>query len=524
MNVMLVDDEPIFMNKIKRIIAEFSSESGIETRITAEVYSGQEALRAIAVQPPDIVFTDIKMSNMDGIELSKALHKEWPDIAVVIISGYPSFDYAREAMRANVVDYLLKPIDPELVKALLYQIQPKIQSNRYARGKKLIQSLIESEAPSGVEEPVDLREIRDYASYCAFVVQNPEALGDKDGIFLQPPDHRHEQFAEHAQRLASAIGNVWTFNASDGRSYIIVAGLHRYDKLSSKMIAEAARDYFAASGVAISVACSHEVSSLTEMKEVVQRLHQLLYNRMMIGCSQILALQDAVNEPKTPYSQAANVLESKLMAWVSKKDWPALKNEFFRLFQLWETEQYPTIQIETNLKRIIHLVERQLHASDAMASKTLEKRIEEILYTAASYEEAAVFCWDRLDGLLRFQSGETHHDHAESVYQRVQEYLIAHLNEPIGLSQLIDQFDVSRTYLCNLFRNYANASFLEYFTKLRMDRAKELMRDHPDMIVKDIAELVGYADHHYFSRVFKTSCGSTPSDYKMSLLKIREGK
>ncbi|MBB6670645.1 response regulator [Cohnella nanjingensis] len=518
MNILLVDDEPIFMDKIKRIIADFSLESGIEAHVTTEAYNGQEALRAIAHQPPDIVFTDIRMSNMDGIELSKALHKEWPGIAVVIISGYPSFDYAREAMRANVVDYLLKPIDPELVKAILYQVQPKIRSSKYLHGKKLIQSLIESDVPNGVEDPFDFREMNAYASYCAFVVQNPETLYGKDGLFLQPSDHLHEGFAEQLPRLASELGSHWIFNSKDGRSFIVVAGLHRYEKKSVRLIAEATRDYFSLSGISVSVACSLEVKSLTEMREVVGRLHQLLDNKIVIGRSQILMMQEEISETKPAYFQMTSLLESKMRSWVTKKDWLSLKKEYYRLFQVWEAEQCPSIEIETNLKRIIHLMERHLQTFDAMASKKLEKRIEEIIFTAASYEEAAGFCWEVMGELLRFESREIYLDHSESTYKRIQAYMIAHLSDPISLSQLGDLFNVSRTYLCNLFRNYADASFVEYFTELRMERAKELMRSHPDIILKDIAELVGYADHHYFSRVFKTSCGITPSEYKQSLL------
>ncbi|MFD0696602.1 response regulator [Paenibacillus sp. GCM10027628] len=519
MNILIVDDEPIFIEKIKRIIADFSRESAIETNIVAEAYSGQEALRTIAKHMPDIVFTDIKMSGMNGIELSHILQKDWPDIAVVIISGYPSFDYAREAMRGGVVDYLLKPIDPELVKELLYRIQPQIRSKRYALGKKLIHSIIESDGQNCVQDPPDIQKTNVFSSYCVLAVQKLEALSDNDLLFLQQSENQHEKYMERLQQLMGDSSSIWIFNAKDGRSFIVVIGLHRIDESILDWIVTTTRDYFSFGGFPVSAAYSQELNNIADIKEVIPQLLKILYNRIVIGRSQMIRLPEEMNRPKQTYLLLANQFESKIGSILSKKDWPALKKEFFQLFQVWKTEQCPSIYVESNLKRIIHLIDRHLQTSDVLASKTLGNRIEEILFTAVSYEEAAGYCWEMVTKLLQLQSNEANHDNAVSLYERIGNYLKSHINEPVSLTQLSDTFNVSRTYLCNLFRNYADTSFVGYFTALRMDKAKELIQDHPDLILKDIAELVGFGDHHYFSRVFKTVTGQTPSEFKHARFK-----
>ncbi len=519
MNILLVDDEPIFTDKLKLIIAEFSNETGIETTITGEAYSAQEALKAIAKITPDIVFTDIKMSSMNGIELAAILQKDWPDISVVIISGYPSFDYAREALRVNVVDYLLKPIDRGLVKAQLHRLHPQILLKEYKAGKRLIQQVIESDSNHDVETAFDMHGVGVtlFPSYRVLAFSNFEGNGRTDRLFLQQTESQYVSYIAELQQILGARNSVWIFNSQDSRSYILVIGFQNSDEILLKAITDRTRKHFSYGGLPLSIAFSVELKSLADMRTSIHQLLESLYNRIVIGKSQDLYVLEDKNSQQPIYTQLTNLFETKLSSLLAKKDWSNLKKEFFRLFQVWKSEQCPSILLEKSLKRMIRLMERYYHSSDAMISKTLEKRVEEIVYTAASFEEAANFCWEIITKLLHFQSNEEEQDNAKSLYKRIQNHLISHLSEPIGLAQLNERFNVSNTYLCNLFRNYANASFVEYFTTLRMDKAKELMRDHPEMMLKDIAELVGFGDHHYFSRVFKTVAGKTPSEYRSSI-------
>ncbi|MBP1992194.1 response regulator [Paenibacillus eucommiae] len=529
MNILLVDDEPIFIDKLRRIIEDYNREHTAGAHIIGEAYSGQEALRFISDTPPDLIFTDIKMSNMNGIELSKCLQQDHPDIAIVFISGYPSFDYAREAIRANVADYLLKPIEPKLVKELLHRMLPQIAHHKYRQSKEVIQSLIESNLPLNSNSVPDAsakmissnhiteaktKTICEYAAYYVLAVQKLEAVNHKDRLFIQQSENMHETYIHNLQKIVGSLSSIWIFNSQDRRSLIIVVGLHEADEQQLHFIAQATQTYFSFGGVPVSVTYSQQLDSLANLREEIHQLLNVLYNRLVIGSAQMISSQEGTKQPQKIFTQLTNQMETKILSLISKKNEAALSKEFHQLFKIWQSEQCPSIYIEKSMKRLIRLMERHLQASDAIVSKALENRIEEILYTAASFEEAAQFCWDMITELLQLQSGKPSPTNTKALFESIQHYLQSHLNEPIGLTQLNEIFKVSNTYLCNLFRNYADASFVEYFTALRMEKAKELIRDHPDMMLKDIAELVGYRDHHYFSRVFKMITGQTPSDFK----------
>lgn len=130
MRIMIVDDDPFSIEKLKYRILQLGEELQYSFEIVAECYSGQTASEQIPLIKPDAVFTDIQMSSINGIELAKVIQISWPKVPVIIFSAYPTFEYAREAIRANVVEYLLKPIDPaalkEVLQKLLYLNQNKI--------------------------------------------------------------------------------------------------------------------------------------------------------------------------------------------------------------------------------------------------------------------------------------------------------------------------------------------------------------------------------------------------------------
>ena len=120
--VIVADDEKLIANNIARRIEE----SNGAFRVISRAGTGTEALEQVREMLPDVVFSDIKMPEMDGIELIARLRETQPDILCVIISGYSDFDYMKAAIQNSAVDYLLKPVNPEELKRLLQRLEAKL--------------------------------------------------------------------------------------------------------------------------------------------------------------------------------------------------------------------------------------------------------------------------------------------------------------------------------------------------------------------------------------------------------------
>jgi len=143
--VLVADDEKLIARSISRRIEE----SGRNFRVVAQAGTGLEALRLAEEWMPDVVFSDIKMPEMDGIGLITRLQEVNPTILCVIVSGYSDFEYTRAAIRNNAVDYLLKPVNPEELASLLARLEAVLQArektvvpNRESNAEQTVQKVM----------------------------------------------------------------------------------------------------------------------------------------------------------------------------------------------------------------------------------------------------------------------------------------------------------------------------------------------------------------------------------------------
>ena len=116
--VMIVDDEPIIRTGLKHVVDW--GELGF--KIVSEAKNGLDALKKLEEEPVDLIITDIKMPQMDGIELLEVLREKNNDVSVVLLSGFAEFAYAQKGLSLGAIDYLLKPMDPTNIKEVLEKV------------------------------------------------------------------------------------------------------------------------------------------------------------------------------------------------------------------------------------------------------------------------------------------------------------------------------------------------------------------------------------------------------------------
>ncbi len=133
-NVLLADDEYMLRQSLKRRIAEIDD----SFNVVAECGEGKSALAALEEGNIHVVFTDIRMPEMDGLELASNIHEKYPEIITVILTGYADFAYAQEAIRQGVFDYLLKPVSEEKLLEILEKISIKLQEKYELTGEESI--------------------------------------------------------------------------------------------------------------------------------------------------------------------------------------------------------------------------------------------------------------------------------------------------------------------------------------------------------------------------------------------------
>ena len=119
--ILVVDDEKIEREGIKYLLAEDKEEKTI-----FEASDGKQALNILGKEEIDILLTDVKMPHMDGLELTRRAREKYPDLKIIIFSGYGDFSFAQEAIHYGVTDYILKPVAPEQFEETMAKVEQDI--------------------------------------------------------------------------------------------------------------------------------------------------------------------------------------------------------------------------------------------------------------------------------------------------------------------------------------------------------------------------------------------------------------
>lgn len=123
--LLIVDDERLEREGVKYLLAQEEGEWKIY-----EASNGKDALQILREEEIDLLLTDIKMPHMDGLELTSRVRELYPELPVVIFSGYSDFAFAQEAMRYGVTEYVLKPVDPEEFHKIIRKTQDMISDRK----------------------------------------------------------------------------------------------------------------------------------------------------------------------------------------------------------------------------------------------------------------------------------------------------------------------------------------------------------------------------------------------------------
>ncbi len=152
--IVIEDEDLICQNIIKKAEA-----LNLQLEFAGSADDGEQALSLIDKEVPNIVLTDIRMPVMDGLMLSKELYFAYPSIQIIIISGYDEFDYARQAIKFGVSDFLLKPLDSDELHSSLLKAIARLDANK----SKLFQD-------NNISQSMSKAEVADYVE--TFIKEN----------------------------------------------------------------------------------------------------------------------------------------------------------------------------------------------------------------------------------------------------------------------------------------------------------------------------------------------------------------
>jgi two-component system response regulator YesN len=493
-SVFIAEDEPVANRHLRMLIEQKCP----EFRIVGFAESGEEALDAFETYKPDLLLTDIKMPGMNGIELAEEAKMVLPSLRCVIISGYRNFNYTRDALHAGFDDYLLKPVTPKNFTEVMQKIAGDLDELYYRERCTLFRCL----AADIYVEPWKLEKYLDDGSYYLGIIREGglprrfrnlsiiEQFSDrKDAFYLYGRDEKE----------ALLLCPCKTTAADDFRSLL---SLH-------KMKIE--------NGFTTIIMLDEPVSP-EEIPEGVIHLYQGLRNSLILGQNQFLTLTDEILKGYTGFALGIPDIERiRQFAQRGMKD--ALKNEIDLIVRRAAKKSCPQIYLEDIVRQFFYMV--RMYADGRDTSDVFEYTLDDSFFFALNSEDLSLSLQDLIERIFEKTFGLPKKIDSLGTFEKIRQYMQRHLPEKLGIKDLCHEFGISQSYMSRLFRKYTGNSFNEYLVKLRIELAKKIMKESPDALIKTIADMVGYDDQLYFSRLFSASAGESPSMY---LSRLQERK
>ena len=482
--VLIVDDEMPALRFVRSIIEQFAK--GFQVAGTAA--SGEQGLEFLQKQNVDLLITDISMHGMNGIELAQAARAIQPNIHIVIISGYGEFEYAQGAIQAGVDEYLLKPVSISKMTAILQAMEKKLDAENTDMAASILPA-IACGHPYSRENAAQLFQRRNFRfaliRWGNLDLALPKTLGATS--LVQPRD-------EHFQALRGRDDDERVLIAPEGPMEEFLTNLSVYMTRQGNL----------STWTAIYTPAAREIESLPAF---IEWGLTLLYRNTVIGKHQIL--QFAGGSPTEEHMRLPASDLKQLTYFVNTGKYRMIRDYLISLAAQWEREQTPQRQVWHMGRQLIH----QVAAVYAPVGDRLEETLldfNDLIRCAASYGDLMSSLYS-----LLFESGSVKDRKLspQELYDYAVKYVEGNYAQPLSMQSVCDEIGISQTYLSRLFRKYSDTTFNAVLTRCRMEAAMKLLREKPDLLLRDVAACVGYDDSSYFTKVFHQYTGKTPSQF-----------
>ncbi|MFI3214695.1 MAG: response regulator [Eubacteriales bacterium] len=498
LEIFIVEDELILLNSLSKKISDLNS----DYKIVGTATNATDAISQIPQVMPDVVLTDIRMPGKDGLELINTLKPLFPSLLFVIISGYSDFTYAKRAISLSVVDYLLKPINMnDLRKCLetcIKKIENKKDSNHYKHPMML------SDDPSNWHNNSPSQQY-----YIAYLIYH-NALNTNDMIIHPAVSFTsiHELTTFLSTRLSFSFS---CFNGAISNEKIIMIEatsqqyLEVYSQLES-FYTNISNTYHTTLFLS---PCYHDIKSISTY---IMYTRKNAVQSLILGMTKLYGNHNNLLNKNYP-SLLTKQLSEKYISLIKQTKYADLEKELGLLFHDWIREQYPLYYVEKDLLFFLEYLRRTLFYNEIL-DYDLDLYLQDTIISSKTY---TTLCENYYHTILDiFDLSITHNENTFSsgeIVKMAKEYFQNNLAENISLEEMSVYLHVSQTYLCKIFKEEMNCSPISYYTKIKIEKAKELLTSASSNQIKEISVVTGFSDPYYFSKVFKKYEGITPSQY-----------
>lgn len=538
--LLVVEDEEMIRNKI--IYNTNWKEHGFVEVLQAS--NGMEALDIVRKNNIDIVITDIQMPEMNGIELIREIKSLNRGIKCIIITAYAEFEYAKESVKLNVNDYILKPFKSkdllDIVKKLSEEInrernervevenlRRQLRENKKALREKLFNDLLSNSYIGEIESDLNYLELSKLRNREYFIA----VININNFMELIIEEDEEQKYIVNLSfyNLVTKFLTYLEKDSSDTSEDKLVYSVINYKIDQLVIVVYEDIDKFTSAfedliklgrmelGFCITIGIGNKYKNLTDVHISYREACSAALLDRVYG-REIVYIFNDLNFGNKVYSKQLHILgDTKLYDDLKIGAFPEIKNDIVDIITQIKSSKLELDAINTIIYNVVLLSCKTINELgydifEIMGEDfNLHFDVKEINNLVQLEEWLLSFFYKVNEYINQKRSNRN-----QKLLSKVKDYVDGNYSENITLTSISKDFGISSGYLSVLFNDYIGQNFIDYLTNLRIQSAKNLLK-RTDLKIYEIADRVGYRDAYYFSTAFKKIVGINPTDYREKL-------
>ncbi len=506
LKLLIVDDEPGIREGLRKII----NWEKHEFYICGEAENGREGLGMALEMSPDLIILDVKMPNMDGLEMLEELRKRNMQCKAIILTAYSDFKYAQEAIELGVDSYVLKPIDEDELLKKVCKIRDEILNMKKVRiaqdvsislsRDKILENLVLGEG--GIKQVekgnITLGFHFPWKSYQVLILVLEKTDSDLPVLKRNIRRSIEKYISENNYGMVLNIENNICILLKD-----ISFETH------SKIIKELQKKVLRSHGIYVTILVGRKVSNLSNVPVSYRHARNLLKNQFIHGHKRIIATRGKQStDSKEPdiNSYFENLCDSILFNNMSRIN--NVLEEIRRRFVKTNCSEEVIKMNYTNL--YVSISDKLMRDNEPEKNNAIRGQVLSEIHKKSNLHE--------LHGYIKYILLSISDELAKSKYTepiyKILNYIEINYYKDLKLENLSERFHYHSAYLGKLFKKSTGQYFNTYLDLVRIEKAKQFLKE--GYKVYQVAEKVGFHDIDYFSAKFKKYVGISPSSYKVN--------
>lgn len=528
--IMLVDDE----EEVRKAMIRKMDWEQLGFTVAGDAENGEDALEKLELLEPDVVMTDIRMPYMDGLTLVARIREKYPFIKILIFSGYDDFEYAKQAIKYRVTEYILKPVNGEELAEILKRVRISLDEEiKQRRNISMLQESYEKSLPmlrevflndlvsrgadlSGVapklkEYGVDILDARKWLAAVIYVEQVEQA--EEQELY------RHQELIPISVRKLvedhlRTYGRFTVFNSAEGITLIAAVDESNSETGLITLLEDTCKESRRILGVSITVGVGYSCDTLQEIRRSYQTAVDALGYRAIVGSGRTIYINDMepVNRGKLQFGAGE---EAELTAVIKFGTKDQIGETVRELAVRMDDAKVHDNQYQVYMLTIVNCLIRLMQQYDLKMNGMFDSEdhyadIIKRICRRESFAEEVIPIACRMNEALNQARDNT----TRKVIVEAKEYIQENYADPeLSVDVLCRHLHMSPAYFSTVFKKETGQTYVNYLTEVRLQKAEELLEQTDDKTY-EIAQKVGYQEQNYFSYVFKKKYGISPTKYR----------